>query len=118
MLKKPYNYFYWRCYDLLSLTGNYDLAWGASHFMSVITGMTILKLFFQYTLYKQWSLAQVKIAAVLLFLLLELLNYLLFVRHERYIKVISEFQNEQKKVKTTSRVAMLILLALGFYSLF
>lgn len=35
-MKKAYQYLYYRAYDLLSLTGNYDLAWGASHFLSLI----------------------------------------------------------------------------------
>lgn len=34
-LMKVYRYIYYRSYDILSLTGNYDLAWGAVHFLSL-----------------------------------------------------------------------------------
>jgi len=115
-LRKPYNYFYWRCYDLLSLTGNYDLPWGASHFLSLILGVTTFRILLEYFKHSYKNFAG--ITGLSIFLLLELLNYFLFLRKDKYLEIQSEYKNEPRKTKRFARVVFILLLVGGIYSLF
>jgi hypothetical protein len=108
-MKHVYFYLYYRAYDLLSLTGDYDQAWGASHFMSVYFSCFLIKLILLFPIPYSELL---KIGVVSLCLIIQLFNYLIFVRNDNFKKIIARHENEARQTKLFGRIAVIVFSAL------
>ena len=118
MIKRSYDYIFWRCYDLISLTGKYDLGWSASYFLSLTQSIFCFGLFSVFNLKRCVNLFQLQVLCVTVYLILLAINYLIFVRGEKYKSIISLFQNENITHKKIGRIAVVILYLWGAYNLF
>jgi hypothetical protein len=113
-----YYFVYYRCYDLLRITGNYDLAFGASHFLSLFQAALVSILL---TLIIQGSdlpLSFTVTLFVLVFLTFEFVNYFIFVKNGFYAEVVERFESENKIRKYSWRVVVLTATAILVYQLF
>ncbi len=111
-----YNYLYYRVYDLLSLTGNYDLEWGASHFIAANFTIFIEVIFLIFFI--ELEITVIGYSSVLLFLLIHLLNYFLFLKNDRYKIIITKYQKEPRFVKISGRIILCFLFIALMYSCF
>lgn len=118
IIRQGYNYVYWRCYDLISLTGNYDLGWGASHFMTAILCLVLVNIYSTFNLYNVFILTETSAIFSIGFLFLELINYLLFVRHEKYLEITSLYKEENQRNKYVGRILLVVTIAYSTYSIF
>lgn len=115
---KGYYYVYWRCYDLISLTGNYDLAWGASHFMSFTLCLLLINMYSAFNIYNIFSIQQTSAIFLFTFLFLELFNYIIFVKHEKYMEIVASHKEENSNLKLVGRVLLSAALVNLIYRLF
>lgn len=118
-MKKLYKYLYYRAYDLLSLTGNYDLAWGASHFLALFLTLLIGSIFLHCGIQKyiiEWKI--LGFGGIVLFLVFHLVNYFLFLKEENYKKVINNFSNEMYNSRIQGRIISIAAIIILVYFLF
>lgn len=115
-MKKAYQYLYYRSYDLLSLTGTYDLAWGASHFMALILGVLTMRVLFFYG--ELLNVFTMGIFGVGSFLSLHILNYFVFLKNNRCREIVKQYAKETSTTKKLGRLILVITVAALIYSLF
>lgn len=115
-MKKLYNYLFYRSYDLLKLTGNYDLAWGASHFLAfnlMLLGFIILSFFKE-----SMNFISLGIGGVSGFLIAHLINYFIFLKNDKYKIVIEYYHKESKQQQKIGRLVTIMVVAVLIYSLY
>jgi hypothetical protein len=117
-IRKAYNYFYWRCYDLIFLTGEFDLGWGASHFMSFILCLVLVNIYRTLQLYDKFTHIQTSVFFLFVFIALELFKYLLFVRNEKHKEIIASHKKENQRTKKAGRMLLVFIIIYLTYSLF
>lgn len=115
-MTRVYHYFFFRAYDLLGLSGNYDLAWGASHFTSMFFSILILKFLLILNLTLEWH--QYGVLGVIIFILFHLLNYFIFLRESRYKAVVDSYSNEGILQRIIGRSLSITFMLILVYSLF
>lgn len=113
---RAYHYFYYRGYDLLKLTGNYDLAWGASHFMAFSLMMAVFNILHYF---REWvDIITLGIFGLITFVLIHVLNFFIFLRESRFEAILKEFDKESRISKKTGRIITFltfIILACGLF---
>ena len=110
---KRYAYVYYRVFDLLGLTGNYDLPWGASHALSLFISLLV----FNVTLRVQDNLdyTLVAICGVIMFLMLHVVHYFIFLKEDKYESIIGFFSNESKSSRAAGRFVTITLMGAIIY---
>lgn len=113
---KIYKYTYYRAYDLLKLRGNFDLAWGASHYLALFYGLFSVNLILNFSRpnEKIWM----KVLGIAIFFLIHVLNYFLFLKDGKYKSIIEHYGKESKRQGTIGKWATVIVTIGLIYSLF
>lgn len=118
-MKKIYSYFYFRSYDLLALTGNYDIPFGASNFLSAFIMLSIEVLLFHVGLLSMVKQMQIVVAIAFgVFLTMHAINYFLFLKGGRYRLIIEQFKGESKIKKYVGRTTTITLWIFLIYGIF
>ena len=117
-MKSLYNYLYYRSYDLLSLTGKFDLAFGASHLLSIMCTLVIQFLLLKVGVHDEAGQFTFILSSLFLFAIIHLINYSAFLKQNRYKAVIDKFRNESKGKMLIARTLSIILMISLMYSLF
>jgi hypothetical protein len=113
---KLYRYLFYRAFDLIKLTGNYDLAWGASHLMSLTFSLFLVNLMILFKEDVEFNI--LGIAGVLTFILIHIINYLVFLNKEEYKNIIDNYSKESKQQRRIGRISSIMILLVLIYSLF
>lgn len=111
-----YQYLYYRFYDLIKLTGNYDVAFGASHFMSLFISLVIVNLLLLFK--EHLNVIILGFSAVLSFLVVHVMNYVIILKDSNYELIIKEHGNEIPFKKIFFRFLIGLMLMVLIYRLF
>jgi hypothetical protein len=113
---KFYRYLYYRAYDIIKLTGDYDLTWGASHFLSFFISLFIFDLILLF----KWNIGQQALGflGVLFFVFFHVLNYFFFLKGDKYKVVLEMYNLESKQTRLIGRLTILLSLVILIYIIF
>lgn len=115
-MKKVYHYLYYRAFDLVQLTGNYDLAWGVSNFLVILLALFLAKLL---SFFKDLMTLQVFwVFSVSMFLILHVINYFVVIKDKKYLGIVKEYAGESKVQKRVGRLVGIMAIIVLVYSLF
>jgi hypothetical protein len=115
-MRKFYSYLYYRSFDFLRLTGRYDLAWGASNFLSLLISIFVVKVMTSIIHFSSWKL--IGAFSLPIYFGLLVVNYFLFLKKEKYIKIIESLEAESPQSRKNSRIIAVLIIGLLVYSLF
>ena len=111
-----YRYLFFRSYDLMKLTGNYDLAWGASHFLALFLGILNIKIINSLGIINNFE--KEATIGLIFYFGIHLLNYFLFLKQDKFKLIISLYSAESNSVRILGRLTIIILFVMLIYSLF
>ncbi|MCF8258740.1 MAG: hypothetical protein K9J06_14385 [Flavobacteriales bacterium] len=115
-MNKLYRYLFYRAFDLIKLTGNYDIVWGASHFLALFVGITVLRILFFFEKHLDAiSMGGVVVAA---FIISHGVNYFFFVKKDKYKNIIEYYDKESKRKKIIGRLVSIAVVTVLLGSLF
>ncbi len=98
-----YRYLFFRSYDLMKLTGNYDLAWGASHFLALFLGILNIKILNSSGIINNFE--KEATIGLIFYLGIHLLNYFLILKQDKFKLIIFPYTQQN-------------LIVLGFFRTF
>ena len=118
-----YKYIYYKIYMFMLSTANKDNAEvGASCILSLIVFFYLLALILKLTIMSELNFnlqqIQVKILLLVFLSLLYLMQYILFERGSRYLKVVEEFSNEEGKQKRFGGIVVILIFTGSLISFF
>jgi hypothetical protein len=116
MMIRLYRYLFYRAFDLIKLTGNYDLAWGASHLMSLTFSLFLVNLMILFKGGIEFNI--LGITGVLMFILIHIINYLVFFNKEEYKNIIESYSKESNQERRIGRISGVMIILVLIYTLF
>ena len=118
MIKKAYYYLYWRCYDFLSIFGDYDVGKKSAVLLTLLLLNPIAKLYFIFEFPYNVSLIidQLILGGFWLFFLF--FNFHIFDTNDKYLDIIKSFEDEKRKWKLFGRVCFVLYIFFMLYFLF
>lgn len=107
---------YYRAFDLIQLTGNYDVGWGASNFLVILIALFLAKLL---SYFKDLMTIQIfGVFSVSMFIILHIINYFVFIKDKKYLGIVKEYVGESKVQKRVGRLVVITAIIVLVYSLF
>lgn len=113
---KIYKYIYYRAYDLLGLTGKYDLAWSASYFMGVFLALIVFNILINFK-YSLGSL-MLSLSGMSVFAIVLIINYFIFLKGNGYRDIILNNKHESEYHRLIGRWALVLSYILFVLNLF
>ena len=108
---KVYYYLYFRLYKFAKKVGTVDATWTAMLVISALIFLNIASIFL--LLFKQdVFFVNPRILGGIAIILVGLINYLIFIRHDNCLRIIQQFEGENKKQKNISIILTLIYVLL------
>lgn len=101
------HYVFYRSYDLVGLTGTYDLAWGASHFLSIFCNVIALNIYLKLNV--EFDILYISSASVFIFIVSHVLLYFVMLRNNKYLIIIKKYSQESNGQKTIGRIVTALL---------
>ncbi len=111
---KVYYYLYFRLYKFAKKVGAVDATWTAMLVISALIFLNIASIFL--LLFKQdVFFVNPRILGGITTILVGLINYLIFIRHDNCLKIIQQLEGENKKQKNLSTILTLIYVLLTLF---
>lgn len=111
---KVYYYLYFRLYNFAKKVGTVDATWTAMLVISALIFLNIASIFL--LLFKQdVFFVNPRLLGGITIILVGLINYLIFIRHDNCLKIIPIFESENKKQKNISTILTLIYVLLTLF---
>ena len=104
---KVYNYIFYRSYDLLALTGNYDVAWGGIYFLSTVEALVIILMGHDFA--DMFRKPYGKPVAVFAFIIPMAINFWFFLGKERYKNIVAKYADETRAIKIIGRSGVVLV---------
>lgn len=111
-----YKYIFYRAYDLLRMTGNYDVAFGASHLLSflwsILTGILI------FDFYENPDRSFAVSSLLLVYVISQIIHHVYFLKNDNYLFVVKKFETEKSRTRDIARFFTLLIILLILYCTF
>lgn len=114
-MRRVYFCLYYRLYRFAKWVGTTDAPWTAMLLITVLIGLNIFALLSVFTERKDVQFLSSKKAAVSLTIIIGVINYVIFIRDEKYEKVIEIFKKESKESKTWSAILIVAYIIMTWY---
>ncbi len=115
-MTKLYSYLFYRAFDLIKLTGSYDLAWGASHCLSLFLSLFIVNLMEVFKENIEWK--TLGFVGLFIYVSIHIINYLIFLKEDKYKDIIENYSKETKQQRRIGRLSGITLILLVIYAIF
>jgi hypothetical protein len=111
-----YKYIFYRIYDLLRITGNYEVAFGASNLLSflwsILTGILI------FNFYENPDKSFVVSSLLLVYVISQIIHHVYFLKNNNYQFVLQKFETEKSRTRNFARFFTLLIILLILYCTF
>ncbi len=110
-MRKLFDYIYFRFYDFLCIFKSYDIYFATIHLMSILEGFLLLRLLPIDRFLSVETILKSPYLAVSTYVIPLLINYLLFLKGKRYLKILSTFEKESRTTQKIGRFSIAIFIA-------
>lgn len=110
-MRKLLDYIYFRFYDFLLIFKSYDIYFATIHLMSILEGFLLIRLVPIERFLSVETILKSPYLAVSTYVIPLLINYLLFLKGKRYLKILITYENESRLSQKLGRFFIAIFIA-------